>query len=181
MIGRLLKNRRAGDITLAWHRPGLSAPETIILRSASFHDDGAIPQRFAARPVGPNVSPHLAWSGAPDETQELVLLIEDPDVPFRRPIAHLALAGIPPVEVEFAEGALNKGASPFGTGRGSFGREGYAGPRPIPGHGPHAYVFQLFALDSSLALPVDASPDAIIQAMDGHVVGRGRLTGYYER
>jgi phosphatidylethanolamine-binding protein (PEBP) family uncharacterized protein len=103
------------------------------------------------------------------------------DVPFRRPIAHLALAGIPVEEVSFDEGALNKGAVPYGTGRGSFGREGYAGPRPIPGHGPHAYVFQLFALGSTLSLPTDASADAILQAMRGRVVGRGRLTGYYER
>jgi Raf kinase inhibitor-like YbhB/YbcL family protein len=178
-LGHLLRNRRAGEHSLTWNTDGLDAPATIRLSSPAFADGSPIPQRHAGRPVGGNVSPAIAWTGIPDGARELVLIVEDPDVPFRTPIVH-ATARLSPGTTALAEGALNAGG-PHGDGRGSFGRAGYHGPRPIPGHGPHAYVFQLYALDRPI--PGDASlrPATIVAAMAGHVIARGRLTGTYER
>jgi Raf kinase inhibitor-like YbhB/YbcL family protein len=180
-LGRLLRNRRAGEATLAWNRKDLEAPGTIDLRSTAFANGGPIPRLHAGQGVGDNVSPRLSWSGVPKDAAELVLLIEDPDVPFPRPIAHLSLSGIPVATTSIPQGGLNAGDQPFGAGIGSFGRAGYAGPRPIPGHGPHSYVFQIFALDSPLTLPPAAKPEEITEAMAGHVLARGRLDGTYER
>jgi Raf kinase inhibitor-like YbhB/YbcL family protein len=180
-LGRLLRNRRAGEATLAWNRKGLEAPSTIDLRSTAFASGGLIPRLHAGQRVGDNVAPQLSWNGVPEGATELVLLIEDPDVPLRRPITHLSLSGIPAATTSIPQGGLNAGAEPFGTGIGSFGRAGYAGPRPIPGHGPHSYVFQIFALDSPLTLPLAAKPEEITEAMSGHVLVRGRLDGTYER
>lgn len=178
-IGRLLRNRRAGEQTLAWHRPELHAPETLVVTSPAFADGTPIPARSAGHPVGDNVSPALEWSGVPDHTRELVLIVEDPDVPFSRPIVHAA-ARLAPRLAGVAEGDLESGA-PHGDGRASFGRTGYHGPRPIPGHGPHAYVFQLFALDRPIPGDTTLRPETVIGAMRGHVLARGRLTGTYER
>jgi phosphatidylethanolamine-binding protein (PEBP) family uncharacterized protein len=50
----------------------------------------------------------------------------------------------------------------------------------VPSHGPHSYVFQLFALDSRLALPDRFSLADAVRAMTGHVIGRARLDGTYE-
>ena len=51
---------------------------------------------------------------------------------------------------------------------------------PIRSHGPHAYVFQLFALDQAPALPASFTLDDVIAASKGHTIGRARLDGTYE-
>lgn len=51
---------------------------------------------------------------------------------------------------------------------------------PIRSHGPHAYVFQLFALDQASALPAGFAFGDAVAAVAGHVVGRARLDGTYE-
>jgi phosphatidylethanolamine-binding protein (PEBP) family uncharacterized protein len=55
------------------------------------------------------------------------------------------------------------------------------GPGPIPGHGPHTYVFQLFALDVELDLPSPVSSTVLVEQMRGHLLGWGRLDGTYEQ
>ena len=181
LIGRLLKNRRAGHDKLSWNRPDLQGPETIHLTSSSFDHQAHMPIWTAGKGVGENRSPQLGWSGVPVDTKELVLIIEDPDVPLKQPIVHLALAGIPNETSAIAEGALNAGAGQFGGGKGSFDRDGYAGPRPVRAHGPHTYVFQLYALGEATGLHAGAKPEAITKAMADKVIARGRLDGYYER
>jgi phosphatidylethanolamine-binding protein (PEBP) family uncharacterized protein len=55
---------------------------------------------------------------------------------------------------------------------------------PPRSHGPHAYVFQLFALDQALdqapGLPASFTLDDVIAAIKGHAIGRARLDGTYE-
>jgi hypothetical protein len=51
---------------------------------------------------------------------------------------------------------------------------------PIRSHGPHSYVFQLFAVDQALGLPASFALDDVITAVKGHVIGRARLDGTYE-
>ncbi|MEA2592751.1 MAG: hypothetical protein QOD62_2582 [Actinomycetota bacterium] len=179
-LGRLLGNRRAGESKLAWNQPGLDAPETITLTSTAFADGSEMPVSSAGKGVGPNISPPLAWHGLPARAAELVLIIEDPDAPLPKPVVHLALAGISPELGGLVEGDLNEGGR-HGNGRGSFGRTGYAGPRPVPGHGAHRYVFQLYALSRPLDLPSGVKPNSIVAAMNGTVLARGRLDGTYER
>jgi Raf kinase inhibitor-like YbhB/YbcL family protein len=133
------------------------------LRSNAFDDGAPILQRHAGTGVGNDISPHLEWTGAPTATAELVLVMEDPDVPLPRPIVHCLVTGIDPQANEIPEGALTLGSGqnfteqPFVIGRGTMRRRGYAGPRPIPGHGPHRYVFQMFALDTATGLGEDAT------------------------
>jgi len=51
---------------------------------------------------------------------------------------------------------------------------------PVRSHGPHAYVFQLFALDQAPVLAPGFTLDDVITAIKGHVIGRARLDGTYE-
>jgi phosphatidylethanolamine-binding protein (PEBP) family uncharacterized protein len=51
---------------------------------------------------------------------------------------------------------------------------------PIPSHGPHSYVFQLFAVDVPLDLPDKFGRADALRALAGHVVARARLDGTYE-
>ena len=70
-------------------------------------------------------------------------------------------------------------------GKGALGHRGWAGPMPVRSHGPHAYVFQLFALDQALdrapGLPAGFTLDDVLAAIKGHAIGRARLDGTYDR
>ncbi|MFE3255551.1 YbhB/YbcL family Raf kinase inhibitor-like protein [Nocardia sp. NPDC059229] len=186
LIGRLLRPVRAGIDRTAWFDPAVQhAPETLTVGSAAFADGGDIPRLHAGTGVGDNVSPPLHWSGVPVEAVELVLIVEDPDAPLRRPVVHGVFTGIDPRITGVPEGVLgsNDGetSSSIRVGTGSFGRRGYAGPRPVPGHGPHRYVFQFLALDQPSGLTDGATLPTVLAAVAGHVIARGKLTGRYER
>ena len=66
------------------------------------------------------------------------------------------------------------------TVRTRLSKDGYSGPRPIPGHGPHRYRFHVLALDRPVPSDV-ATVKALLAAASGHVLARGTLTGTYER
>ena len=51
---------------------------------------------------------------------------------------------------------------------------------PIASHGPHSYVFQLFALDYRPELPDKFTLTDALNTMPGHVIARARLDGTYE-
>ncbi|WP_067897228.1 YbhB/YbcL family Raf kinase inhibitor-like protein [Nocardia vaccinii] len=191
LIGRLIRSIRAGIDSIAWCNPATaSAPDSITISSDAFADGGPMPRRFAGNGVGDDISPDLRFSGVPVGTVELVLVIEDPDVPLPRPIVHGLFSGISATTSGIPEGALNLGAnsdvmptidSRIRFGVGAFKRRGYAGPRPISGHGAHRYVFQLFALDKVSGLDENSTLADTMTAIDGHVIARGMLIGTYER
>jgi Raf kinase inhibitor-like YbhB/YbcL family protein len=183
IMGRLLRNRRAGEEKVAWHRPALAGPDTLGLRSEAFGHLATIPLAHAGRRAGGgNTSPDLAWQPAPEGTAQLLLVLEDPDVPLTRPIVH-AVALIDPELTALPVGALDARTPAKGVRllRSSLGR-GYYGPEPIKGHGPHRYVFQLFALTEPLDAAMEqARPGALLDAVTSPVLARGRLDGLYER
>jgi len=178
LIGVLLKKVRAGDRHLVMRDPRFkAAPCSIHLTSPDFGDWAMMPRRFTQE--GENLSPPLHWENLPDGVAEMALVVQDPDVPLPDPAIHLIAYGLDPAR-NVAVGTLNAGGG-HALGKGSFGRVGYAGPRPIRSHGRHRYVFQLFALDRPLGLTGTPDLKALAAAMDGHVVARGELTGWYER
>ncbi|MFC1957309.1 YbhB/YbcL family Raf kinase inhibitor-like protein [Chloroflexota bacterium] len=65
-------------------------------------------------------------------------------------------------------------------GKNDFGRIGYGGPCPPPGR-PHRYQFTLYGLDEPLDLKVGASKKQVLDAMQGHILTQGQLTGMYQR
>ena len=87
---------------------------------------------------------------------------------------------IEPGVQEVDAGALQPGTTGIRFIPGDLRHRGYAGPRPIPGHGPHRYRFQVFALDEPIPDHVTTAK-ALLKQMAGHVLARGVLTGTYER
>jgi Raf kinase inhibitor-like YbhB/YbcL family protein len=181
-LGRALRNRRVGHETLVWARPDLQAPANFTLTSTAFEPGGAIPERHRGHMFAPNISPALAWTTPPAETAELVLIVQDPDVPLAKPATHGLSVGIDPALTGLPENSLVHPSPIAGLrhGNGLLGRRGWAGPAPIPSHGPHSYVFQLFALDRELDLGNRFTLADAIDLMTGHVIGRARLDGTYE-
>lgn len=183
LLGTLLRGRRAGDAHLLSQELPVEVGEVALqLSSAAFAPGDSIPPRHAGEGVGDNVSPPLRWSTPPHGTAELVLLMEDPDAPLRRPFVHLIAAGIDPFVTGFTEGALaTEGPGACVLGITTFRHRGYSGPRALPGHGPHRYVFQLFALGCPSGLAQGARRSELVAALKGKVLARGTLEGCFER
>ena len=181
-LGVLLRNRRAGHHTLVWARPELQAPENFTLTSPAFDHEAPIPDKHRGRLFGANISPALDWTQPPAGTAELLLVVQDPDVPMGKPATHALAVGIDPSLRAIPENGLTDPSPVPGVrhGKGPLGRRGWAGPMPIRSHGPHAYVFQLFALDQAVRLPAAFTLDDAITAATGKVIGRTRLDGTYE-
>lgn len=180
-VGSALSGLKAGLDKTTYHQDFGSVPETIALTSPAFADGTSLPARFTED--GPGVSPPLAWSGLPAGTNRVVLLVEDAGSPTPKPLVHLIAWNLPAQE-SLSEGDL---ASAAGEGRGhdlgknSFLKDQWLPPDPPTGHGPHAYLFQIYALSAPLDLPASPGRAALIEAMAGRVLAKGRLTGLYER
>jgi Raf kinase inhibitor-like YbhB/YbcL family protein len=172
---------RAGEI-VSRRAEIASAPASLEVRSSAFAANAPIPDRYSA--YHDNQSPPLEWSGAPERTRALALIVEDPDAPGADPFVHWLVAGVPASTHALPAGLPDSRALPDVAyalqGTTSAGRAGWFGPRPPPG-GPHHYHFQVFALDAPLDLAPGFDREALLAAMKGHVLARGDLVGTYAR
>ncbi|MGO9154940.1 YbhB/YbcL family Raf kinase inhibitor-like protein [Mycobacterium sp.] len=183
LLGRLFRRIRAGERRSPLSSSGFDAPSSIAVTSAAFTDGGPMPQSSAGKGsgkgLGDNTSPALHWSGLPPQTRQVVLIIDDVDVPLPRPLLH-TIAVIDPTIDHVTAGSLQPGCTGMRFIRADLGHRGYAGPRPIPGHGPHHYRFHVFAIDDTIPGGVTRAK-SLLAAMSGHVLARGMLTGTYQR
>ena len=134
---------------------------------------------------GSNVSPALAWSGAPAGTQSFALLMHDPDAPTGSGWWHWVVYNVPAGTSSLPAGAGDpkKGLMPKGAvqGRTDYGSVGYGGPCPPPGK-PHHYNFTLYSLKvPKLEVPEGASPALIGFNVRAQALGEAHLTGMYGR
>lgn len=139
--------------------------------SPAFHDGDVVPKQFTCD--GADAPPPLKVSDFPDSTRSLALIMDDPDAPkgtFTHWLAYDIPAGSS--ELRVTEGK---------TLRNSFGRSGYGGPCPPPGHGVHHYVFTVYAVDVlSLGLKGEGRKD-LEEALKTHTLATARMSGQYER
>ncbi len=152
------------------------------LTSPSFSAGGEIPRRHTCE--GEDVSPELRWSGVPEGTQSLVLIVDDPDAPDpeapKMTWVHWVLYDLPPDATGLPE-SVQPVDLPPGTrqGRNDWKRAGYGGPCPPIGR--HRYFHKLYALDKQLEglkTPTKAQVEA---AMQGHVIARAEIVGTYAK
>ena len=148
------------------------------LTSTAVGADGAIAGRQSA--YGQNLSPPLAWTRVAG-AKTYAIILEDPDAPGAAPFVHWLIWNIPGALTALPEGlpTVVRLPSPNGAVQGAndAGGTGYFGPKPPSG--VHHYRFQVFALDSALALPPGAGRGALSTAMNGHVIARGELSGTF--
>ncbi len=154
--------------------PAFAQPATssLQLTSSAFSDNGAIPEEYSCE--GQNISPPLSWSNAPSGTKSFALVAEDPDAP-KGTVTHWMVLDIPASTTSLrAGGALPQGAMAM---KNTKGKAGYMGP--CPPSGTHHYVFTLYALDQSTVKA--ANPTELYNAVQGHVLAQGKLTGTYQK
>ena len=153
---------------------------TFTLTSTGFADGSALPdaQVYAKG----NRSPQLSWSGAPEGTKSFAVTCYDPDAPTGSGFWHWTVANLPADVTELAEGASPSGL-PTGTveGRTDFGEPGFGGAAPPPGHGPHRYIFTVFAVDTDRLDVTPENSGAIFGFnLHFHTLARASITGVYE-
>jgi Raf kinase inhibitor-like YbhB/YbcL family protein len=157
--------------------------DALTVASPAFADGGELPMRFTAD--GDGVSPPLRWSGVPEGAAEIVLLIEDADSPTPNPLVHAIVWRLPPEDGSLEEGAMPAAAKFIGTpamGVNSFLRIGYLPPDPPPGHGPHRYAFQAFALKAPLNIETAApGRTELVDWLHVCALAKGMLIATYER
>lgn len=176
-LGRTLAGSRAGEAALSYFHPAFaSVPETIELLSTDFQPGGSLASRHTADDLG--ISPGLSWRLGTDAIN-LVLIVEDADSPSREPIVHAIAFNLDP-SFSLSTGDIRPDG-PVSLGRNSYMRQAWLPPDPPSGHGVHSYVFQLFALDTPLSFSGPPGRSALIQAMEGHVLAKGRTSATYER
>lgn len=155
---------------------------TLSLTSPSFSHQGIIPVRHTCD--GKDFSPELTWTGIPENTKSLVLIVDDPDAPDpqapKMTWVHWILYNIPPVASKLPEQVMTAGL-PSGTleGINDWKRTGYGGP--CPPIGIHRYFHKLYALDTLLPDLNQPTKAILEKAMQGHVIAQAELIGLYHR
>jgi Raf kinase inhibitor-like YbhB/YbcL family protein len=172
---------------LALASPALAAGKKLTVTSTEVKPGGNLTEKQVFNGfgcAGENVSPQIAWKGAPKETKSFVLTMYDPDAPTGSGWWHWVVYDIPASVTELPSGAGSGTASmPEGAkqGRTDFGTPGYGGACPPPGK-PHRYVFTVYALKADkLDVPVDASPALIGFMTKANALASGDLTMHYGR
>lgn len=185
-LGHALRHVRAGAEKLVISDADLAGDFAALdLASPAFADGARLPVRFTADGAG--VSPPLLWGEVPAGTRSIALIVEDPDAPAPSPIVHAVVWDLDPQDRRLAEGAiagdviLDGEAEEGHVGRNTYARRGWLPPDPPTGHGVHNYAFQIFALDVAPELGGSPGRSALVDAMRGHVLAAGLLTGTYAR
>ena len=154
----------------------------LTISSPAFAANGTIPAVHTCE--GKDISPTLNWSGVPTGAKSLALIVDDPDAPDpkapKMTWVHWVLYNLPPTATGLAE-AIGPKDLPPGTleGTNDWKRTGYGGPCPPIGR--HRYFFKLYALDSTLPDLNRPTRDALLKAMEGHILQQTEMIGTYQK
>ncbi len=155
---------------------------TFTLTSPAFASGDRIPKQYTGE--GADASPPLEWTDPPEGAGSLALICDDPDAPVGT-WDHWLIWNIPADRRNLPEGIpTTETVADLGgacQGNNSWPKIGYGGPMPPPGHGVHHYHFALYALDQTLELAPGADKQALLAAMEGHILAEAKLTGLYSR
>ena len=154
----------------------------ISLTSPVFSHNGAIPKNYTCQ--GKDISPALKWSGLPNGTKSIALIVDDPDAPDpaapKRVWVHWVLYNMPAGTTGLPE-AVSATSLPPGTrpGNNDWNRTGYGGPCPPIGR--HRYFHKLYALDVVLTDLKQPTKAELLKAMAGHILETAELIGTYQK
>jgi Raf kinase inhibitor-like YbhB/YbcL family protein len=165
---------------------GRGAVQVMTLSSPAWRDGAEIPAKYTQ--AGGEMSPPLTWSHVPDGVTTFVLIAHDVDAAIGNGTDDLLqwmLWNIPAGTTSLPEHVPGLSQLPDGTRQISATGPYYRGPGALADGPAHHYVFELFALDTTLDVPaVGAQPPqtraAIVAAMAGHIRGKAAFTGLFK-
>ena len=166
--------------------------QTFTLSIDAFADGDDIPVRHSqaaedAEPGG-GTSPALHWENAPEGTRSFVVHMQDLDFAPNRGVrtqVHWVVWNIPGDASGLTEGQPRGEQLPNGAYQISATGPVYRGPGAPASRPRHHYLFEVYALDIELDVmpgddPLDTR-DAVMAAMEGHVLGKSVYMGRFHR
>lgn len=166
----------------AWSADAI--PDTILVSSTAFDHDTDIPWQYSA--YGEGISPAIAWRNLPEGTRQLALILDDPVVGTLQPFVHWVAYNIPATASGLPEGlspdaiVTHPGLEGMINGANGIRRSGYFGPRPPVDGKVHTYNFRIYALDHEMNLADGLNKASLLEAMRGHILATGLLTGNFQ-
>lgn len=162
---------------------GGGMPPPIKVTIAAFADGAMIPAKFGcANGTNANISPAIQWSGLPDGTTTVAVILHDTDLMIGdSDVLHWAIFNIPATATGLPEGVPLGATLPDGSAQlPNIGRGlGYFNPCPPPPT-THHYIFEVFALDTKLD-PAPSTRADLMKGMVGHVKGKGTWVGQFHQ
>lgn len=151
----------------------------LTVTSAAFSDNGLIPVNHTGR--GDDLSPDFKLADLEEAAVSIAIIMDDLDVPWIGNYNHWVIWNIPaadfiPPAISLGETVDTLGGAVQGIG---YGKNRYRGPNPP--FGTHRYMFHIFTLDTMLELDASAGKKELLNAMDGHILQYGSITGWYPR
>jgi Raf kinase inhibitor-like YbhB/YbcL family protein len=126
------------------------------------------------------MSPALAWSHAPAETQSFAVIMDDPDAAMGRGGNHWIMCDIPPSAKTVARGDADQPGR-FVSGNSGNGAA-YHGACAEPGAKAHHFIFFVYALDIGLGkLKPGLTKAEFAQQIQGRSLTEASITARYQR
>ncbi len=117
--------------------------------------------------------------GLDANAKSIAVMMNDLDHPVTG-YNHWLIWNIPPADI-IPENIPRGETTLLGARQGmAYGKHRYAGPKP-PFNWRHRYEFVVFVLDDMLDLPAKTRKAGLLSAMEGHILQKGILNGYYQR
>jgi Raf kinase inhibitor-like YbhB/YbcL family protein len=146
-------------------------PASLTVESTAFTPNGLIPSKYSCE--GFNISPPLLIKDVPSGAKTLAIIVHDPDANEAGGVTHWVVWNLP------VDGNIPENFKDGQQGRNSDHKVGYKGM--CPPSGTHHYNFYAYALDTDLSLDSNADGSRLQQAMQGHILAQGVLTGTYTK
>jgi Raf kinase inhibitor-like YbhB/YbcL family protein len=140
------------------------------ITSSVFNYHELIPKKYTCD--AENINPPLNFDEFPEETQQLALIVDDPDARAETWV-HWVIYNMPVIS------HIDENSAPGTQGPNDRGNKNYSGP--CPPSGKHRYYFKLYALNSKKVLKEGLNKLQLEAAMKGHILEKAELVGLYSR
>jgi Raf kinase inhibitor-like YbhB/YbcL family protein len=171
---------------------GAPAPPAMTMTVEGFPDGGDVPVKYSqAAPgvaAGEGLSPAISWANVPAGTQSFFLHMHDMDLARNKTTddqAHWVVWNIPPTATGLPEGVPKGAKLANGAFQISATGQMYRGPGAGANGPKHHYVFEVYALDTT----IDVQPTAdafetranVMKAIQGHILAKAVYGGLFRR
>lgn len=154
--------------------------EEIDVKSKAFTSKYDIAMKYSSS--SDNISPPMQWTSGPKETRSYVIIC-DKNLPEITDDAnsYWLIYNIPSGITHLDENIPKTESLSWGAfqGKNKHNGIGYSGPFVPPGNSGITFYFIVYALDVNLELSPGANKTEVLSAMDGHVLAKGHIHGYF--
>jgi Raf kinase inhibitor-like YbhB/YbcL family protein len=152
------------------------------IKSSSFEDNGYMPKKHTGFDI--DISPEFLLLNLSDAAVSLTVIMDDLDIPFIKAYNHWLIWNIPktdriPENIPYGSPVSSYHNAMQGV---AYGTNRYRGPKqPFFVRNTHRYIYRLYALDCFLNLDSSSKKKDLLEALNGHILQQGSITGKYKR